>query len=214
MIEILHAHNVVLKAALAGFKDTDTRYADRNFAKCELAGANLRRADLSSADLSSADLRGADLWRADLRGANLRGANLYHANLRGANLHRADLRGANLSSADLHRADLRDADLYHADLRDADLADITMNWLSHGLVAERLRQAAGIDPILRLAAGYIAMSLDWCWDELLINAPDVEHPKHGSLELWALATMRTWIKDGDDDDVPDELKELEENDNA
>ena len=104
-------------------------------------------------------------WRGEEGGE---GANLRGANLRGANLEGANLRGAYLEN-------------------------VTMNWNSHGLIAERLRRAAGDDAEKRLVAGYILISRDWCWKELLENAPSsLRH-----LIPWTFQTMRTWRKDGD-----------------
>jgi uncharacterized protein YjbI with pentapeptide repeats len=160
---------------------------ERNGGALNLDGANLRRADLVGTNLVGANLDGAYLVGANLREANLRHANLYRANLRHANLYRANLYGANLYRANLYGANLVGAYLYGA----------TMNWSSHDLIAERLRQAAEEDPIKRVAAGYVLISRNWCWRELLTNAPDITLDDGTTLKRWTLETMRSWVKAGD-----------------
>ncbi len=192
------------------------RYCNRHGWKLSsLRVANLWDADLRVADLRVANLRGADLREADLRDVNLRYANLRDVNLRDANLRYADLRDAdlryanlrdvNLRDADLREADLREANLRGANLRDADLNNVVMCWTSHDLIAERLRQAAGNDPLKRMTAGYIAMSTDWCWAALIDNAPRITLLDGTTLLDWTLNTMATWVRDGDD--APQILKE-------
>ena len=141
--------------------------------------ANLRGADLTGADLYAANLRGADLTGADLYAANLRGANL-----RGANLYRADLAGASLYGADLREADLRRASLYGADFTGADFTGAKLNWDSHDLIAEILRQAAGANMDRRGLAGLILMSRDRCWDYWL----KIKHRE----KQWALDVLDQW----------------------
>lgn len=145
-------------------------------------GANLRGADLSGTNLrdalmNGAELSGANLRDALLRGANLSSANLYRAelseaelyraylscaNLCGANLSGADLRCASIGGADLSGANLIDADLRGANLRGAYLRDAQLNWQSHDILAEILRDAGH-----RRIAGLVLISLDWCWDDFL-----------------------------------------------
>jgi uncharacterized protein YjbI with pentapeptide repeats len=127
--------------------------------------------------------------RASLRGANLRGANLRGANLRGADLRGADLREADLREANLGGADLGGADLGGAALRGADLREAIINWMSHTLVSELLMRVAGDSIELRMVAGLIAVSTDWCWEKFL----SVETPHRD----WALAELRKWVRDGD-----------------
>jgi len=82
-------------------------------------------------------------------------------------------------------ANLRGADLYGADLRGAKI-----NWQSHAVIAEILRQAAGEDYEKRMAAGLILVSPDWCWDRFLkIELPQKE---------WALETLTSYVTDGDE----------------
>jgi uncharacterized protein YjbI with pentapeptide repeats len=100
--------------------------------------------------------------------ANLGGANLGGANFEGANFEGAYLEGANFE-------------------------DCQMNWQSHDLIATRLLQAAGDDAYKRLAAGYILVSRDWCWDALMENVPE----QVKDLLPWALSEMATWVKEGD-----------------
>src|SRR5579863_6770089 len=137
-----------------------------------LVGADLRNADLNYANLYNADLHNADLYNADLRNANLRYANLYNADLGYADLRNADLCNANLRYAylryaDLGYADLRNADLCNADLRyanlyKADLRNAIINWQSHDLLAEILRQNATSIKEFMLA-GLLLNRRDLCW---------------------------------------------------
>ena len=137
-------------------------------------------ATLDAETLTGADLQGADLQGADLLGANLRGADLLGANLLGANLRDANLLGANLLGANL----------LDANLRDADLRNVGVNWTSHDLIAEMLRQAAGEDAEKRSLAGLVLISRDWCWTQFLA----LEHPQRE----WALGVLRECVKEGDD----------------
>jgi uncharacterized protein YjbI with pentapeptide repeats len=164
--------------------------------------ANLRGADLSGADLSGADLRDANLRGAYLSDADLTGTNLTGAYLSGADLSRADLSRANLSGADLSRANLSGADLSRANLFGADLSGAAINWNSHDLIAELLRQAAGESWQRRALAGLILVSRDWCWKEFLA----LEHPE----QEWALDVLRQYVTDGDG--APDFLQEKDDGD--
>lgn len=181
------------KLALADLGGGDLSDADLSGADlrgADLGCASLRCADLSDADLSGANLRGSDLWCASLRSANLSDANLRCANLRRANLRCANLSGANLLGANLGGADLGGANLGGADLSNARLSGITVPWMSHDLVAEILRRAAGEDIEKRQLAGLVLISHDWCWGRFL----KIEHP----LRQWALDELRKWIRDGDE----------------
>lgn len=133
------------------------------------------------ADLANADLRGADLRDAVFRGADLRGANLRSAVLCGADFCGADFRGAVLCGADLVGADLSGA---------------TLNWSSHELLAEVLRQAAGQLPARRMLAGLVLVSRDWCWrDFVRLECPE---------RAWACAVLREYVTD----ETPVEVAEL------
>jgi uncharacterized protein YjbI with pentapeptide repeats len=158
-----------------------------NFVRANLEGSNLEGAYMRGADMRGADMRGADMRGADMRGANLEGSNLVEANLARANLEGSSLAGANLDGAYL----------YGTNLVGANLHDAIMNWSSHDLIAERLRQAAGDDPLKRMAAGYVLMSRSWCWSDLLVNAPDIALDDETTLKEWSLKTMRAWVKAGD-----------------
>ena len=165
----------------------------------KLCNANLHGADLDRADLGGADLHGADLYGAnlantnleranlcdaDLSYADLHGADLYGANLDGANLCGADLANAYLGQADLHGADLRYAVLTGACLLGANLANATLNWASHDLIAEILRQAADNDVEKLQVAGLILIARDWCWRDFI----RLRHP----LTKWALGVLDAW----------------------
>jgi hypothetical protein len=132
----------------------------------------------------------------DFRGAYLRGAYLYAVNLEDANLEDANLYGADLRRANLQGADLSRATLRRADLRYVNLEGVIMNWDSHTLIGERLRQAAGEDYHKLALAGAVVTNPQHCWEWWLDNTPKPELQ-------WALEVMRSWIKDGDN--VPEEL---------
>ena len=94
------------------------------------------------------------------------------------------------ATIDLYNADLRNADLGYANLYNANLGGVLMNWESHELIGERLRQAAG-ERYERLAlAGAISQNTRLCWDYWLTRTPH-------DVREWALRTMATWVKDGD-----------------
>ena len=146
-----------LERAKAGEKNLEGAY---------LEGADLRRANLKEADLCRADLRGANLWGADLREAYLKEADLGGADLRGADLRGADLWGASLRGADLEGACFNRAHI---------------NWQSHDLIAEILRQAAGSNISRRGVAGIILLSPELCWKDFL----QLEHCE----KAWAVETL-------------------------
>lgn len=129
--------------------------------------------------VDSDTLSGADLSYADLRYADLRAANLYGANLRYADLRDADLRYADLRYADLRCADLCAANLHHAALRGAKI-----NWNSHNLIAEILRQNAREDIEKLQIPGLIILLKDRCWDYFL----KLDHPQKG----WAIQVLKDY----------------------
>ena len=89
-----------------------------------------------------------DKWQKNEEGGER--ADLYGADLYGANLHDADLGGA-----DLHNADLR---VKHPPIND------------HYFISEILfREAKTVKE--RSYAGLVRISLDWCWEDFLENAP-------------------------------------------
>ena len=113
---------------------------------------------------------------------------------------------------ELQSADLRGAYLWGADLRGA-----ILNWQSHNLLSEILRQAAGDDPRRRMLAGLVSVSPDWCWDtpellDALAAMPDEA--------AWAIETLADWVGPDEEcgltrlaagdyapDDMPDEDEE-------
>lgn len=114
----------------------------------------------------------------------LSGADLRDANLRGANLRGADLYGANLRGADLRDADLSGADLRGANLRDANLRGAKINWNSHNLIAEILRQNAREDIEKLQIPGLIILLKDRCWDYFL----KLDHPQ----KSWAIQVLKDY----------------------
>lgn len=103
----------------------------------------------------------------------------------------------NLHSADLRDADLRDADLRGAYLNGADLRVATIDWQSHDLVAELLRQHAGDDVQKLMVAGLVLISRDWCWKQFLA----IEHEQR----QWAIDTLRQYVREGDE--APEVLRQ-------
>jgi uncharacterized protein YjbI with pentapeptide repeats len=104
-------------------------------------------------------------------------AELKKANLRGADLHGADLRGADLRGADLHGADLLWTDLHGANLN-----ELKFEWRSHNLISEFLRQQATEREHV-LCAGFIAMKIEWCWQDFL----KTDFPG----KAWAIEKLKT-----------------------
>ncbi|HLX55325.1 MAG TPA: pentapeptide repeat-containing protein [Aquella sp.] len=151
-----------------------------------LVGADLRNADLNYANLYNADLHNADLYNADLRNANLHNANLHNADLRNADLSYADLNYANLRNADLRNADLRNADLHNAKLDNT-----VINWQSHDLLAEILRQNAVNDNDFALS-GYILQRRDLCWEGFVQSTPCTVKDR-----LRAFKTLAKYITEND-----------------
>jgi hypothetical protein len=188
---------------LAWLKTEDLRGAN-------LIGANLIGANLRGANLIGANLRGANLTGANLIGANLSGADLYRANLSDADLYRADLYGADLYGADLSGADLSGADLYGADLSDSNLrgADLSganfegakINWQSHALLSELLRQKAQTDT-QRILATLIGQWTHFCWQEWMAGSPiadgDLSRQIIGYNRAWALGVLGEHLQEGE-----------------
>jgi hypothetical protein len=75
-----------------------------------------------------------------------------------------------------------------------------MNWQSHKLIAERLRQAANGDKVKLEAPKFIleGEQRGWCWHQLLAHAPNTLLPSGSTLKDWALYEMMTWVQDSDD----------------
>ena len=137
----------------------------------EVPGDSLRGANLMDLDLRCADLRRADLRDADLRVSTLECADLYAADLLGA-----DLRGTNLCGTNLRGVSLRGA---------------TLNWNSHTLIAELLRQWAGEDVQRRMLAGLVAVSTDWGWVHVFAI------PVLTAVRADALDYLVTCVREGD-----------------
>jgi uncharacterized protein YjbI with pentapeptide repeats len=118
-----------------------------------------------------------------LRDAYLSGADLHGADLHGADLHGADLHGADLSGADLRDAYLRGAYLRGAYLRGADL-----NWQSHDLIAEILRQNSGGEISKLKVAGLILVCRENCWNDFMMI--------DDSEKRWAIDTLKGYTIEG------------------
>ena len=87
------------------------------------------------------------------------------------------------------RANLQNANLQDADLWDAGLQGAKLNWISHDLLSEILRRAAGDDIDKRMAAGLLLVSRDWCWRDMArANGDD----RHKALLAWAIEMLRPW----------------------
>jgi len=156
-----------------------------------LAGAHLEGAYLVRTYLWGAHMVGAYLEGAYLRGACLMRSNLVDATLRGAYLECATLRGAYLMGADLRDTDLRGITLRGASLLGAHLEGALLNWESHDLLAEILRQAAGDDPRRRAFAGLASVSPDWCWYSPELLDALAAMPDEAA---WAIETLAEWVE--------------------
>ena len=154
----------------------------------EAAVATIREC-VGEAARQNANLRGSNLSGSDLRYSNLRHSNLSYSNLRYSDLRHSNLRDSNLRHSNLRHSNLSDSDLSHSNLSYSDLHDITVNWNSHELLAEILRQKAGENTAKRKIAGLVLVSHDWCWDKFLrLRDPT---------KLWALGVLRRYVKEGD-----------------
>ena len=92
----------------------------------------------------------------------------------------------------------RKNNLSWANLTGADLSGAIINWQSHNLIAEILRQSAGDNVQRRMVAGLVLVSHDWCWGEFLaLDIPERE---------WALETLAAYVKD---DGAPEALRRME-----
>lgn len=96
----------------------------------------------------------------------------------------ADLYGADLRWANIYRANI-----YRADLRGADFREATLQWASHNLISEILRQHANTTRQFMLA-GFVAVRLEDCWKDFLGNE---ELPEKD----WALSVLKTYAKTED-----------------
>lgn len=160
--------------------------------------------DWGGVDLAGKYLVHAKLEGAELCGATLLGANLVCADLSGANLRHSDLERANLTNADLRGANLRGADTNGTEFWDAKLGGVTMEWGSHSLIAEILRQNAKASYRINdslyaeklKVAGLIAIQRDWCWPDFIA----LKDP----LTNWVLDTLVPYVKKGDN--APEVLK--------
>ena len=177
---------VMFEVAVATIRECVGEAARQN---ANLRGSNLSGSDLRYSNLRHSNLSYSNLRYSDLRHSNLRDSNLRHSNLRHSNLSDSDLSHSNLSYSDLSGSNLSDSDLSHSNLSYSDLHDITVNWNSHELLAEILRQKAGENTAKRKIAGLVLVSHDWCWDKFLrLRDPT---------KLWALGVLRRYVKEGD-----------------
>lgn len=104
--------------------------------------------------------------------------------------------GHPLHGADLYGADLHGADLHVASLCAADLHGASLNWQSHDLIAELLRQAAGDALEKCKIAGLVLISRDKCWNWFIA----IQDP----LRDWALGVLAEFVRENDG--APDELR--------
>jgi uncharacterized protein YjbI with pentapeptide repeats len=111
--------------------------------------------------------------------------------------------GADLEGADLEDAYLRGADLQGAYLQGADLRGANVNWQSHDILAEILRQDAGADIKRRSFAGLVLISRDWCWSTWLRLDVTAE-------VRWAASVLAKWIKPEDSGVHIEAIKQLAE----
>ena len=101
--------------------------------------------------------------------------------------------------ADLRGANLREADLFGANLRGANLRGADLNWRSHDLLSEILKQKACGDISCLLIAGLPLVSYQLCWPDYM--KADLPSPGIG----WVFETLAPWVKDIKD--LPVEIQE-------
>lgn len=75
-------------------------------------------------------------------------------------------------------------------LRGANLRGADLNWKSHNLLSEILRQSAGDDVAKLKIAGLPLVCCGWCWEEFLA----LDDP----LRDWALDELAKWVQQPND----------------
>lgn len=85
---------------------------------------------------------------------------------------------------------LRGANLRGADLCGADLRGAYINWQSHDLLAEILRQAAGDETEKLKVAGLVIICRGRCWDWFTSLSGE-------PLYDWAMNVLSGYVRDGD-----------------
>lgn len=101
-------------------------------------------------------------------------ASFCHAEFTGTNLAGADLLYASFSYAQLHAVSLD---------------GIRPNWSSRELLAELLRQRAGLNVERLQFAGLVLLQRDWCWSDFRnCGAPALP---------WALDELAKFVRPGD-----------------
>lgn len=139
--------------------------------------------NLRWANLEGAKLLGLNLQGADLRDSWLMDANFHGSNLCGADFERARMRFANLSNTDLRAAYFHKTDLFDTYFKGAQL-----NWTSHELLSELLRQSAGNNVKRLMVAGLPLVTREWCWKEYLKVEIDPE------IKKWVKETLSKWSR--------------------
>ena len=117
-----------------------------------------------------------------------------------ANLENAKLTEANLEKARLERANLTEANLDGAKLAGANLTGAKLNWGSHDLIAEILRQNAGGNVQYLSFAGLLLMTRHECWDYYFA----LKLPK--KVKAWIIETLKPYALA--DENCPKRFREL------
>lgn len=172
--------------------------------RVNLSGAYLPNDVIGGADLPHLNVSGGDMYCLQLTNSIIHWGNFIHCEMGGSDLsyndfktvsfNRADLQWVNFTGSDLSRVDFAGANLY-----DVKLQWTILNWKSHDLLAEILRQAAGNDVAKLEIAGLVLIHRGWCWAHYC----EMDKPKE--LRDWALGTLAQWAW-VDDEDVPLHLR--------
>jgi uncharacterized protein YjbI with pentapeptide repeats len=192
-------------------KLTGASFVEANLAGASFDACNLRRACFSRANLTNANFHLANLTEANLNYAQASLAGFHYANLDRCNAYRLqaskasfirtravmmDASSSNFSEADLMDSLFTGTDFGFSDFRQANftgcclvracitevkLDGATIEWTSHDLIAEILRQEAGDDIEKQKIAGFILINRGKCWRDFL----QIDDP----LKSWALEVL-------------------------
>lgn len=137
---------------------------------------NLRDVNLQRLNFAGYDLGGATFMGCAMLGSNFEAAQLVQTSFIAtylekscfdrANCHLADFGHADLTQASFRNANVETATFWHATLIDANFEGANINWQSHDLLSEILRQHALTTEQLKIA-GLLLVSRHQCWNGLL-----------------------------------------------
>lgn len=166
-----------------------------NLFKESINNANMKRLELRSIFVSDSQLEGvsfaySDLEQAKFRNINSRGISFYYSDLSYSKFENVNLYGCLFT---------------HANLYNIRLIDCTIDWTSHDIVAELLRQEANGDIEKIKIAGAVLLSRHKCWKDLMKVAKQEDYE-------WALEVLSKYATESNPLPVnkwlpPDQIEE-------